>query len=167
MPCAIFKGYRGTSYPKVNPNIKFMDCPFTGETLTVVPAINPDLTIIHAQKADKQGNIWLKGIIGIQKEAILAAKQSIVTVEEIVDRVDESNGGVVIPRWVINAVCCVPNGAFPSYTEGYYNRSNDFYIHWDKISADRQRFQDWMEEFVLSTNDFSEFILKLKEQGNV
>lgn len=167
MPCAIFKGYRGTSYPEINPNIKFMDCPFTGETLTVVPAINPDLTIIHAQKADKQGNIWLKGIIGIQKETILAAKQSIVTVEEIVDRVDESNGGVVIPRWVINAVCCVPNGAFPSYTEGYYNRSNDFYIHWDKISSDRQRFQDWMQEFVLSTNDFSEFMLKLKEQGNV
>ena len=163
MPCAIFKGYQGTDYPKINPNIKFMDCPFTGEQLTVVPAINPDISIVHAQKADREGNIWLNGITGIQKEAILAATKSIVTVEEIVDHVDEKNGGTVIPRWVIDAVCCEPRGSFPSYTEGYYNRSNDFYIYWDKISVDRQRFTDWMEEFVMSTKDFQEFLAKIEQ----
>jgi len=150
MPCAIFKGYRGTDYPGVNSDIRFISCPYTGETLTVVPAIKPDLAIIHAQRADKQGNIWLKGIVGI-----------------IVDQVDEKQGGIVIPRWVVNAVCCVPKGAFPSYTEGYYNRSNDFYIRWDEISRDRQRFLDWMDTFVLSTTDFSEFMLKLEKQGYV
>jgi len=165
LPCAVFKGYRGTSYSKVNQDIKFIDCPFTGETLTAVPAIKPDLTIVHAQKADKEGNIWLKGIVGIQKEAILAAKQSIVTVEEIVDRISEDQGGIIIPRWVINAISCVPLGAFPSYTEGYYNRFNDFYIKWDKISADRNYFHEWMNEFVLSTNDFSETMSKLKDKG--
>jgi len=165
MPCAIFKGYQGTSYPEVNSNIRFIDCPFTGETLTAVPSILPDLAIVHAQKADKQGNIWLKGIVGVQKEAILAAKQSVVTVEEIVDHLDEGQGGIVIPRWVIDCVSCVPMGAFPSYTEGYYNRSNDFYIKWDSISADRDNFKDWMHEFVLCTKDFSEFITKLRKHG--
>ena len=167
MPCAIFKGYRGTNYPDVNSDIRFISCPYTGETLTVVPAIKPNLAIIHAQRADKQGNIWIKGIMGIQKEALLAARQSIVTVEEIVDQVDEKQGGIVIPRWVVNAVCCVPKGAFPSYTEGYYNRSNDFYLRWDKISRDRQRFLDWMDRFVLSTTDFSEFMVNLEKQGYV
>jgi glutaconate CoA-transferase subunit A len=167
LPCAMFKGYRGTTYPEVNKDIKFIECPFTGEKLTIIPSIQPDLAIVHAQKADKMGNIWLKGIIGVQKEAILAAKYSLVTVEEIVDRVSEEQGGVVIPKWVIDAVSLVPMGAFPSYTEGYYNRSNDFYIKWDKISASREDFKKWMEEFVLSTRDFSEFIKKIKEYGYV
>jgi len=162
MPCAIFKGYQGTDYPQINPDIRFMDCPFTGEKLTVVPAINPDLSIVHAQKADREGNIWLAGIIGIQKEAMLAADTCVVTVEEVVDQVDEKSGGTVVPRWVVDAVCTVPRGAFPSYTEGYYNRSNDFYIYWDSISKDRQVFKDWMDEFVLSTKDFQEFLTKVE-----
>jgi glutaconate CoA-transferase subunit A len=165
LPCAAFKGYQGTSYPEVNSNIRFMECPFTGERLTLVPSIQPDLTIVHAQKADKIGNIWLKGIIGVQKEAILSAKRSLVTVEEIVDHVDEDQGGIVIPRWVIDAVSLVPKGAFPSYTEGYYNRSNDFYIKWDKISADRNNFKEWMDKFILSTKDFSQLMEKLKQHG--
>lgn len=167
LPCAVFKGYQGTSYPEVNSNIRFMECPFTGEKLTLVPSIQPDLTIVHAQKADKIGNVWLKGIVGVQKEAILSAKRSLVTVEEIVDQVDEDQGGIVIPRWVISAVSQVPMGAFPSYTEGYYNRSNDFYIKWDKISADRNLFKEWMEKFILSTRDFPQFMEKLKEHGYV
>lgn len=167
MPCAVFKGYQGTSYPDVNPNIRFIECPFTGETLTAVPAIRPEVAIIHAQRADRQGNIWLNGIVGIQKEALLASRNSIVTVEEIVDQVDEKHGGIVIPRWVVGAVCCVPKGAFPSYAYGYYNRSNDFYVQWDEISRDRQRFRDWMEEFVLSTNDFNDFLSMLKEHNHV
>jgi len=161
MPCAIFKGYRGTGYPGINPDIRFIDCPYTGVELTTVPAMNPDLSIVHAQKADRAGNVWLKGIIGIQKEAILAASKSIVTVEEIAESVDEKSGGMVIPRWVIDAVCCVPKGAFPSYAEGYYNRDNTFYIRWDKISADREKFARWIEEYVMSTSDFKEFIDKI------
>jgi len=109
--------------------------------------------------------VWLNGIVGIQKEIVLAARQSIVTVEEVVDRVDESHGGVVIPRWVINAVCLVPRGAFPSYADGYYNRSNRFYIRWNEISRDRQTFLDWMDAFVLATRDHAEFMAKL-EEGN-
>jgi glutaconate CoA-transferase subunit A len=165
MPMALLKGYRGTDYPKVNPNIRFIDCPFTGEKLTAVPAVRPDLAIIHAQRADREGNIWLTGIIGVQKEAVLASRRSLVTVEEIVESVDESSGGTVIPRWTIDAVSCVPGGAFPSYAEGYYERSNSFYRKWAEISRDREAFLDWIENFVMSTEDFGQFLTALKEQG--
>lgn len=164
LPCAVFKGYLGTSYPEVNSNIRFINCPFSGEKLTVIPSIRPDVAIIHAQKADKKGNIWLKGILGSQKEVLMAAKKSIVTVEEIVDHIDEKQGGVVIPRWVVNAVCEIPNGAFPSYAEGYYNRSNEFYKKWDSISKDREVFNDWISKYVLSSNDYLEFYSKMKNE---
>lgn len=166
LPCAVFKGYRGTSYPEVNSNIKFIECPFTGETLTAVPANRPDVSVIHAQKADRQGNVWLKGIIGIQKEAVLCAATSIVTVEEIVDDVNDREGGVILPHWVVSAVCHVPMGAFPSYAEGYYNRDNDFYVNWDAISKDRDRFHEWMDTYVFATADFAECLAKLKENGH-
>jgi len=167
MPVAIFKGYRGTGYPDINPNIRFMTCPFTGEELTAVPAIRPDVAIIHAQRADREGNVWLRGIPGVQKEAVLAAEHSIVTVEEIVDSVDESAGGVVIPRWVVTAVCRVPMGAFPSYAEGYYDRSNSFYVKWGEVSKDFDSFREWMELFVLGTVDFGEYLRKLGDHGYV
>lgn len=167
MPMAIFKGYRGTSYPEVNPNIRFIECPFTGETLTAVPAHRPDVAIIHAQRADRQGNVWLKGILGVQKEAVLASRHSIVTVEEIVDSVDEREGGVVIPRWAVTAVCHVPMGAFPSYAEGYYERSNAFYVKWGDVSRTLPSFLEWMDTFVLSTDDFDQYLQKLKEHGYV
>ena len=167
MPVAIFKGYRGTEYPDVNSNIRFIECPFTGEELTAVPAIRPDVAIIHAQRSDREGNIWLKGILGVQKEAVLAAKHSIVTVEEIVDSVDENNGGTIIPRWPISAVCEVPMAAFPSYAEGYYERSNSFYIKWGDVSQDYDTFREWMETFVMQTEDFGQFLSKLKEHGYV
>ena len=118
MPCAVFKGYRGTQFPEVNPNIRFIKCPFTGEELTVIPSHRPDVAIVHAQRSDRQGNIWMTGILGVQKEAILAASRSIVTVEEVVDSVDETSGGTVIPRWAVDVVCEAPRGAFPSYAEG-------------------------------------------------
>jgi glutaconate CoA-transferase subunit A len=167
LPVAIFKGYRGTDYPTMNPNIRFITCPFTGEQLTAVPALRPDVAIIHAQRADPQGNIWLRGILGVQKEAVLAAGHSIVTVEEIVEVVDESIGGVVIPRWAIDAVCEVPLAAFPSYAEGYYDRSNAFYVRWGEISRTMDSFLAWMEEFVLTTNDYRHYLEKLKEHGYV
>ena len=167
MPTAFFKGYRGTEYPKVNTNIRFINCPFTGEELTAVPAIRPDVAIIHAQRADREGNVWLQGILGVQKEAVLAAKHSIVTVEEIVDSVDERSGGTVIPRWPISAICVVPMAAFPSYAEGYYDRSNSFYLKWGEISKDFESFCGWMETFVMATEDHNRFLCKLKEHSYV
>jgi glutaconate CoA-transferase subunit A len=167
LPVAIFKGYRGTEYPDVNPNIRFIDCPFTGERLTAIPALRPDLAIIHAQRADRDGNIWLRGILGVQKEAVLASRHSIVTVEEVVDSVDESQGGTVIPRWAVGTVCTVPMAAFPSYAEGYYDRSNGFYVRWGEVSKDLATFREWMDTFVLSTGDNSEYLAKLREHGYV
>jgi glutaconate CoA-transferase subunit A len=167
MPCAVFKGYRGTQYPEVNPNIRFIACPFTGEELTVIPAHRPDVAIIHAQRADRHGNVWLTGILGVQKEAVLAAARSIVTVEEIVDGVDQSGGGTVIPHWAIDAVCAAPLGAFPSYTEGYYDRSNAFYQKWGEISREYDRFCEWMQHYVVSSDDFMHFLARLKDDGYV
>ena len=167
MPVAIFQGYRGTEYPHVNSNLRFMTCPFTGEELTAVPALRPDVAIIHAQRADREGNVWLRGILGVQKEAVLAARHSVVTVEEIVGRVDEREGGTVIPRWAIDAVCEVPMAAFPSYAEGYYDRSNGFYVKWGEISKDMAAFRMWMETFVLATSDFREYLSKLRAHDYV
>ena len=167
MPCAIFKGYRGTQYPEVNPKIRFVKCPFSGEQLTAVPAHRPDVSIIHAQRADREGNVWMTGILGVQKEAVLAAATSIVTVEEIVDSVDERGGGTVIPHWAIDVVCVVPLGAFPSYAEGYYDRSNAFYQRWGEISRDYDRFRDWMQRYIVGSDNFTDFLAKLKADGYV
>jgi glutaconate CoA-transferase subunit A len=167
MPCAVFKGYRGTQYPEVNPNIRFLTCPFTGEELTAVPALRPDVAIIHAQRADREGNVWMAGILGVQKEAVLAAGVSIVTVEEVVTNVDERGGGTVIPRWAIDVVCVEPLGAFPSYAEGYYDRSNAFYQRWGEISRDFDRFRDWMQRYVVSSDDFAHSLAQLKADGYV
>jgi glutaconate CoA-transferase subunit A len=151
LPCAFFRGYRGTDLPRVNPNIKFVACPFTGEELACVPAIRPDVAIIHAQKADREGNVLLEGIVGVQKEAVLAARRSIVTVEEIVDDLElKSPNAVVLPGWTISAVVAVPGGARPSYAHGYYSRDNSFYFAWDKISRDRNTFLEWMRLNVIS-----------------
>jgi len=165
MPCAVFKGYRGTDYPEVNPNIRSVTCPFSGEELTAVPALRPDVAVIHAQRADRRGNVWLTGILGVQKEAVLAAARSIVTVEEIVDSVDESRGGRVIPHWAVDVVCEAPLGAFPSYAEGYYDRSNRFYQRWGEVSRDYDGFRAWMERYVLASDDFLHLLAMLKEDG--
>ncbi|GCE16803.1 CoA transferase subunit A [Dictyobacter kobayashii] len=150
LPCAIFRGYQGSDLVKVNPNIRFIQCPFTGEQLAAVPALRPDLTIIHAQRADRSGNVLLEGIIGVQKEAALAARRVLVTVEEIVDDLRAPGpNAAVLPHWTISAVVQVPNGAYPSYTHGYYGRDNAFYTAWDAIARDREAFLAWMQEHVL------------------
>ncbi|GCE03110.1 CoA transferase subunit A [Dictyobacter aurantiacus] len=157
LPCAIFRGYQGSDLVGINPNIRHIECPFTGEQLAAVPAVRPDLTIIHAQRADRRGNVFIEGIIGVQKEAALAARQVIVTVEEIVDdlRLPGPNA-TVLPSWIINAVVQVPNGAYPSYTHGYYGRDNAFYTAWDAIARDRETFLAWMSEHVLSERPASQ-----------
>jgi glutaconate CoA-transferase subunit A len=150
LPCAFFRGYRGTDLPRVNPNIKFVACPFTGEELAAIPSIRPDVAIIHAQKADREGNVLIEGIVGVQKEAVLAARRSIVTVEEIVDDLAlKSPNAVVLPSWTVSAVVAAPGGARPSYAQGYYARDNAFYFAWDKISRDRNTFLEWMQANVI------------------
>jgi glutaconate CoA-transferase subunit A len=150
MPSAVFRGYRGTQLPEVNPNIRFVECPFTGEQLACVPAHRPDVAIIHAQRADRHGNVLLEGIVGVQKEAVLAARRSLVTVEEVVDDLaGGSPNAIVLPSWTITAVAVVPGGARPSYAHGYYSRDNSFYVAWDEIAKDRESFARWMREHVL------------------
>jgi glutaconate CoA-transferase subunit A len=157
LPCALLRGYVGSDLPRYNHNIQFMSCPFTGEMLAVTPALNPDVTIIHAQRADRKGNVLIEGIIGIQKEAALAAHNVIVTVEEVVDDLDASINACILPGWVIDYVCEVPGGAHPSYAHGYYERDNAFCKRWDAISKDRALFFAWMERNILGTGEFAEF----------
>jgi len=158
LPCAVFRGYKGADLPKVNPNIRTITCPFTGEELVAVPAIRPDVAIIHAQKADRQGNIFMEGIVGVQKEAVLAAKRAVVTVEEIVDDFgDVSPNAWILPSWTVTAIAEVRGGAHPSYAHGYYPRDNRFYKAWDEIAKDRDSFLAWMDEHVMkgSPADFA------------
>jgi glutaconate CoA-transferase subunit A len=157
LPFAVMRGYVGSDLPRYNDRIRFIECPFTGERLAATPAINPDVAIIHAQQADRRGNVLINGIVGIQKEAVLAAKRAIVTVEEIVDHLAAPMNATVLPHWVISAVCEVPGGAHPSYAHGYYKRDNAFCVAWDKVSRDRDTFLAWMERHVLGTRDFAEF----------
>ena len=148
MPCAVMRGYLGTDL-MARTTVAPITCPFTGETLTAVPALRPDVTIAHAQEADRAGNVQLWGIPGVQKEAILAAQRSLVTVERIVHELELRPGGIVIPEWVITAVAEAPGGSRPSYSLGITDRDNDFYKFWDKLSRDRDQFTAWMNENVL------------------
>ena len=151
MPCAVFRGYVGSDLPSVNRNIRTIACPFTGETLAAVPALRMDTTIIHAQKADREGNVLITGIVGVQKEAVLAAEHAVVTVEEIVDDLGTTGtNAVVLPSWSIDAVALAPGGARPSYAHGYYQRDNAFYVAWDAIARDRAAFQRWIDAHVMS-----------------
>ena len=150
LPFGLLRGYAGTNLPEHSDDITFIDCPFTGEKLTAVRAINPDVAIIHAQQADRQGNVQLWGLSGVQKEAVLAAKHAIVTVEEVVDELAPKPRAVVLPSWVLDAVCHVPNGAWPSYAHDYSKRDNRFYGEWDEIARDRERFRAWMDEHVMA-----------------
>ncbi len=156
LPSAVFRGYRGTELSQVTETIKFVVCPFSGERLACVPALRPDVTIIHAQRADRKGNVMIEGIVGVQKQAVLAAKAAIVTVEEIVDDLTTLPGATanatILPHWCVSAVAFVPGGAKPSYATGFYPRDNDFYIKWSEISADRNRFRIWIDRYVFDTN---------------
>lgn len=164
LPMAVFRGYLGAGLKDVNPNIKSVTCPFTGEELAAVPALRPDVSVIHAQKADRRGNVLIEGIVGVQKEAVLAAKTAIVTVEEVVDDLGAHPNACVLPSWTIEAICTVPGGAHPSYAHGYYDRDNAAYLDWDTISADREVFKTWMQDNVLdaTVEDFAKRVEKLR-----
>jgi glutaconate CoA-transferase subunit A len=156
LPFGILRGYTGTDLAP-HTTVQFINCPFTGERLAAVKAIRPNVTVIHAQKADRQGNVLLWGVIGAQKEAVMAADHAIVTVEEIVDKLDAPPNAVILPTWILSAVAQVKHGAFPSYTHGYYPRSNAFYKQWDGISKDRGTFLAWIDKHIMNTKDFDEF----------
>ena len=150
LPFAVFRGYLGAELPRVNPSIKSVACPYTGEVLATVPAMRLDCAVIHAQKADRAGNVLLEGIVGVQKEAVLASKRSLVTVEEVVDDFGpRSFNACILPHWTVTAIATVPGGAFPSYTQGYYKRANAFYEAWDEIARDRDSFTAWIDANVL------------------
>jgi glutaconate CoA-transferase subunit A len=148
LPFGVLRGYFGTDLAR-HARVAAVTCPFTGEELAAVPAHRPDVGIVHAQQADRHGNVQLWGIVGVQKEVVLASTRSLVTVEEIVDELEPVPGGVVLPGWTIDAVALAPGGARPSYAHGYYERDNEFYVRWDAISRDRDTFTGWMQENVL------------------
>ena len=152
LPFAVLRGYSGTGLVSLaantRANIAEIVCPFTGDRLTAVAALRPDVTVIHAQRADRAGNVQLWGITGVQKEAVLAAARSVITVEEIVDALDPRPGAIVLPAWAVSYVALAPGGAHPSYALDYTVRDNDFYVAWDAISRDRDAFARWLDEHV-------------------
>jgi len=163
LPFGVLRGYVGTDLAGHTDTIAPIVCPFTGEQLTAVPALRPDVGIVHAQQVDRDGNVGLWGIQGVQKEVVLASHRSIVTVEEVVGQLDP-RVTVVLPGWAVSAVSVVPRGAHPSYAHGYYERDNAYYQAWDEIARDRQRFQGWLQEHLLSTRDFAEHLALVQEE---
>lgn len=166
LPCAVFRGYVGTDLPHCHDHVRFLHCPFTGAELAAVPAIRPDVSFIHAQKASRRGDVLIEGIVGIQKEAALAARHTVVTVEEVVDDFrDVHPNACVLPHWSVSAVCVVPGGAHPSYAHGYYDRDNAAYMDWDTSSRDRERFADWIQREVMEAGpeDFARRVASLRD----
>lgn len=149
LPCALMRGYTGTDLAEHASTMRFVECPFTGERLAAVAAVAPDVAIIHAQQADRKGNVQLWGIVGVQKEAVLAAPRSLVTVEEVVERLEPRPGAILLPSWAITLVAPAPRGAHPTYADGYYRRDDEFFFRWNEIARDRERFQEWMGKHVL------------------
>ena len=149
LPFAVMRGYTGTELIEHSSALAPIECPFTGERLTAVEALRPDVGVVHAQRADREGNVQIWGIVGVQKEIVLASDRSLVTVEEVVDELEQRPGAVVLPTWAVTAVAEAPRGAHPSYAHDYYERDNGFYQRWDGISRDRDAFRKWMDEHVM------------------
>jgi glutaconate CoA-transferase subunit A len=164
LPFGLLRGYRGTDLPRVNAQIREVVCPYTGERIDTVPALNPDVTILHGQCADREGNVLIEGIVGAQKEAALAAKTLVVTVERVVDALHAAMNALVLPHWIIAAIAVVPRGAYPSYAHGRYARDNAFYRAWDEIARERATFQDWIEHHVTNTRDHAQFLQQLDHE---
>lgn len=165
LPFGVLRGYTGTDLPAHNARIRTVKCPYTGEELATVPALNPDVTILHAQQADRKGNVSLSGIVGAQREAALAAKKLLITVEELVEALPPALNGILLPHWLVTAVVHCPGGAYPSYAHGYYERDNAFYQRWDELARDRDRFSEWMTRHVTGTRDHREFLASLRERA--
>ncbi|HET9418416.1 MAG TPA: CoA-transferase [Chthoniobacterales bacterium] len=163
LPFGMLRGYVGTDLSQVNGQIREVHCPYTDAAVAAVRAINPDVTVLHAQAADRQGNVLIRGIVGAQKEAALAARTLIVTVEEVVESLSAPMNAIVLPHWVVTAIAVVPMGAYPSYAHGYYARDNAFYRRWDEIARDRDTFTNWITRHVVRSRDHAEFLDSLAE----
>jgi glutaconate CoA-transferase subunit A len=162
LPFWPMRNYMGTDLPAANPRIATVECPYTGERLATVPALNPDVTVVHAQRADAQGNTQIWGLLGVQKEAAFASRRVIVVVEELVDepiiRADPNR--TLIPGLIVDAVVVEPWGAHPSYAQGYYDRDNEFYVQWEAISRDPPALERYLDEFVHGVKDRSEYVAR-------
>ncbi len=162
LPFWTMRNYMGTDLPVANPRIRTVTCPYTGEVLATVPALNPDVTVIHAQRADQYGNAQVWGLLGVQKEAAFASKKVIVVVEELVDesviRADPNR--TLIPGMIVNAVVVEPWGCHPSYAQGYYDRDNDFYVAWEDISRDPAKLQEYLEQWVYGVKDRADYLAR-------
>jgi len=160
LPFWPLKNYAGTDLPRVNPNLRTVTCPFTGEQLAAVPALRPSVTIVHAQRADAQGNAQMWGVLGVQREAAFAADRVIVVAEEIVseDVIRSDPNRTIIPAFIVSAVVHEPWGAHPSYTQGFYDRDNAFYLSWEEISREPGRLEDYLDAFVRGVRDRREYI---------
>src|SRR5438477_472804 len=162
LPFWPLRDYMGTDLPRVNARIQSVTCPYTGERLATVPALNPDVTIIHAQRADADGNTQIWGLVGVQKEAAFASVRVIVVVEELVDEsvIRSDPNRTLIPGMIVDAVVLEPWGAHPSYAQGYYDRDNDFYVAWERISRDRDELRRYLDEFVHGVRDRAAYMEK-------
>jgi glutaconate CoA-transferase, subunit A len=165
LPFWVMRNYMGTDLPVSNPRIRTVTCPYTGEELATVPALNPDVTIVHAQRADEQGNTQVWGLLGVQKEAAFASRRVIVVVEELVDEsvIRSDPNRTIIPGMIVDAVVVEPWGAHPSYAQGYYDRDNDFYVAWEAITREPARLQAYLDEFVHGVKDRAEYLRKQPE----
>ncbi len=164
LPFGVLRGYAGADLASVNPNVRGVRCPYTGEDLATVPALNPDVTVLHAQRADRKGNVAIHGIVGAQKEAALAAAALLVTAEEIVDELPPAMNSIVFPHWTVSAAVHCPGGAYPSYAHGFYRRDNSFYQSWDAIARDRESFRAWMARHVLACPDHKAHLASLRKE---
>jgi len=168
LPFLPMKSVAAEDLIRVNAQYKSVTDPYSGEQLNVVPALNPDVAIVHAQRADADGNTQIWGILGEQKEAAFAARRVIITAEEIVDEsvIRSDPNRTIIPAMIVSAVCHVPYCAHPSYTQGYYDRDNTFYLEWDKISSAPERVKAWLDEWVYGVRDRTEYWAKLGEAAH-
>jgi glutaconate CoA-transferase subunit A len=163
LPFFPLRSYTGSDLPNANPRIRSVASPYGDESIAVVPPLNPDVAIIHAQRADSDGNTHLWGLLGVQKEAAFAAERVIIVVEEIVEEavVRSDPNRTIIPSLIVDAVVCEPYGTHPSYVQGYYDRDNEFYLRWDKISRDEQATQAWLDEWVYGVQSRTEYVEKM------
>jgi glutaconate CoA-transferase subunit A len=166
LPFFPLRSYLGADQPSVNPRIQFVESPYGDGQVAVVPPLNPDVAIVHAQRADIGGNTQMWGLLGVQKEVAFAAQRVIVVVEEIVDEtiVRSDPNRTIIPGLLVDAVVCQPYGAHPSYVQGYYDRDNQFYLEWDNISRDETATQNWLDEWIYGVDDWTGYLAKLEAQ---
>ena len=163
LPFWPLKSFQGTNLPDVNSTIKFIECPYTGQKLATVPALNPDVAIIHCQRADTEGNAQVWGLLGTQKEVAFASKRVVIVAEEIVPTslIRQDPNRTLIPSLVVDFVVHEPWGAHPSFAQGYYDRDNDFYVQWDQISRKQETYQEYLQEMVFGVKNRQEYLKKL------